>query len=412
MNTMDFRNWLELESMLKVASQHILSTLKVERGYVRITFPANYESFVSKSTAPTIQQPQAMTIAAGTIYAGDKLDEARQGGTKDVGAMKSLQQVANPKWSDAQWKSFQQITAKTGSIGRQMGLLFELEIIVYLMTNKGLQDQEEDGTIRSINLFNKKRRGYIQEIEKVVFDKAKTKQIIFMVQSHAANLAEQIYEQSSKLLKCTPDSLRFSGGGSDWALERKNPADLFIACKSKEMGWNVKFTSETRVHVMSATPNSLYRVFGGTDEEQFNQDFAHHMQGAADYNFYDTFRAATIAVLTPLAQEKFEGNPVAFTNLFNQLLSGNNKTGMAVRNWASPSMGGAQWSVNIQKDFDIKGTKLLPKSDANVEVTSNDTYLKLNYKRPGGSFDGTSILFQPRNDSVTVKVTNLTTDRR
>lgn len=411
---MDFRNWLQLEEILKAAKQHVLSTLRVEEGFVRFSFPANYTQLVSRpvqqATAP---QQQSMALAAGTIHSGEPVNEAREGGTKDVGAMKALQQVADPGWTGPQWKTFQNIVKKkTGDIGQAMGFLFEIEVLLYLMDKKGLFDKDEDADVRSRALFGNRRRKYMSQIEQILFDKAESKQIIYMVQSHAADLAEQIYMQSKRVLRCEPDSLRFTGGESAFVAERVDPADIVLFCKKSRLGWNIKFTSETKIHIMTATPQSAYRLLGGDDLEKFQADLNSAMQNATEYSYYTDLRLALIGAMEEVAKERFENNPVAFTDLLNRLISGKQKTIMAPRNWASPSMGGAQWSANIQKDFITRPTKLEARPDATVAVKSNNTYVKLTYKRPGGSHSGTSIFFEPRSERVIIKVNNLTSDRR
>jgi len=411
---MNFKGWMQLESTIKSISASVLRSMKAVEGGVKFSFP----SYVQLSTQINqyLAQP-SMTLAAGYVHPGEPISEGatgeKQGGSKEVGAMKALQALKDPGWTPKQWQGFQQtIKKRTSDIGKSMGLLFEIEVLLHLMQKRKLIDVDEDENVSSKALFNKRRRYFITDIQNALFGKPQAEQILYMVQSHAAELAEQIYTQSAKMLKCKPDALKFTGGENANFLDaREDPADIIIYCKDSRIGWNLKFTSETKIHLMSIGPRSAYTLVGGNDIDQFNSDLEDMMKDATAYNHYDYFRSAIIELLGNEVKENIN-DPAAFTRLLNQLISGGQKTAIAPRNWGSPSMGGAKWSANIQKDFVVKGHKLLPQADADVTVVTNNTYVKITYKRPGGSFSGTSIFLEPKDDRVVIKVNNLTSDRR
>ena len=253
-------------------------------------------------------------------------------------------------------------------------------------------------------------------------------QLYVMLNSHAVNLADQIYVRTTKVLRCTPDRIIFTGGEFDWndaEVGRANPADLILMCGGEnrsrnDLGWNVKLTSETRVNMAHLSVEATFKLLGGTNTRQLQKDINDGMQHSNPGTYYTDFRSVVIPLLATAAETNVADNPQKFADLMNYLVSGkegrkNYDTLPAVRNYASTSIGGAGWSEMIRKDFDVtsqEGRKLRPKSGAKVTVIQNDTYVKIIYKVPGGSSSGTFIQLEPRSDKIIIKVNNLTSAGR
>jgi hypothetical protein len=354
----------------------------------------------------------------------------------ELGAAKAFQALANPQWDDNQWVLFKKIIRlSAGKFGAELGYLFEVEVFLHLLKSKKLKDRddEEGVQVNSFQLFEKRKQKYIQDIGNKLgarLGKRKVEAINLlckMVLENAQDLGEQIYEKSRQILKCNPDQISFSGGReAGWSDTRQNPADISLYCtnvlnsrRRGQLGWSIKFTTEHKVHVASLRAFPAYKLLGGKSNQKFERDLEEAMTGSGQLTFFKDWRLAVIDLLKKPAQE-FQGNPKKFVSLLNDLLSGVNEKGTrfdtfpAVRNYARTIKGGSEWSGNMQKDFIATSdplAKLKARSDATVDVISNNTYVKLVYHRPEGSRSGTAITFEPRSERVIVKVTNLTSEQ-
>jgi hypothetical protein len=405
---------------------YVLGNARVEKGYVVFKFP-QYESIAAVSFQSKKFQPEPMKLAAGVIYDRPIIFE-REGTDKPEGAEKALKLVADPNWSEKKWDMFRSIVSDDlGKIARLMGLLFETEIFVYLLQNK-IKDLDETGDVASHELFDRKRKRYQQEILNII-NQPKSNMVYYVVYNNAVDLAKKMIVMTRQTIKCNPKSCRFKGGEAEWTDERTNPADIILYCNGNEMGWNIKLTSETKIHVASLSVLSTLRLLG-KNVKSIEKKWNELTKDANEYNYISVFRDAIIELLGKAA-EKFNGDPKAFVDLLNTLISGKSgkhryKTMMAPRNWASASIGEPGWSGNIQKDFQITddfaqgSLKPKPDSDVYVEIPPGKSYVKIRYQRPkgsGGSRSGTSILLIPYigdnlwNSKINVKVTNLTSNR-
>ena len=254
---------------------------------------------------------------------------------------------------------------------------------------------------------------HVSEIKRLAH-KGAVSQIISFVRMHAEDLGKQILQKTKSVLKCNVDQIEFTGGFSKNLAVREDPSDIRLSCSSgKGLGWNIKFGSETRMQLAQVSHSVGYKMLGGTKKNAFAKD----LSDAGDN--YKEIKRVTIEYLDDAARKTFgehpDGNTKRFVSILNNLISGSaHETMMAPRNYVT-GLGGAELSKNIQKDFQTStrpGPKIKARPDATVEVHATDTYVILTYKVPGGSYDGTKIIFWPRAENIGVKVTNLTSELR
>jgi hypothetical protein len=433
---MEFRNWFNEESFFDKIKQYVLGHMLVEQNRIVFSFPkytdlvTNLPQYKQNSSSVAFSKPQpAMSLSAHTSYNGTVYSE-KEGTTKVGGAVKALKMLSNPQWSQQKWRSFE------GTIGHDLpkfaaplGFLFEVEIYLYFLVERKMVDRDDNEVVGSIQFMKTKRKRYMSEIQLAVKDKNKSDGLFYMVQTHAKDLAEQIYNRSVKILKCSPIQCMYTGGEGEFVAQRNDPADMILYCGKQKsgIGWSVKLTSETKTHIMTATALSAYKLLGGGDEDGFREELESANAGVHHWDYFKRLNEVVVSNLEKVAEVNFTNNPSKFVFLLNDLLSGKALRGrydtyVAVRNYTSPSMGSADWSGNIRKDFiatdDTKG-KLRARTEAEVtvEVPPGRTYVLLRYKVAGGSHYGTCILFEPRigadgSPRIMVKATNLTTDRR
>ena len=437
-----FREWMEaeegLDNFFNKIKQQTLQKFESEQGRITFQFPGDYQSLLGAVSEPAtiafpttgnVAEPEPMRLAAHyNPLLETKPDE------KVLGAVQSLKTLNDPGWKTKQWDLFKKIIKQSaGRFGAELGYLFEIEVFLYLIKSKRLNDRDEgESGVGTVELFEKKRDRFLSDITSKVQRLSANRQeavnlLYHMVLENAKDLGEQIYSRTQQVLKCTPDEITFTGGReTDWSDVRQNPADITLYCTDAldmgergKLGWSVKFTTEHKVHIASLRPLPAYKLLGGRSNRQFEKDLNDAMNTSTEFSFYKDWRLAVIDLLSRPAQA-FQGNPQKFVSLLNDLLSGVSSQGSrydtmpAVRNYARGIRGGADWSGYMQKDFiatsDPKA-KLKARPDATVDVVDNSTYVKLVYHRPkgaGGSRSGTAITFEPRSDRVIVKVTNLT----
>lgn len=443
---LNFREWMDgeegLDDFFRKIKQQTLQKSESEQGRISFQFPNDYQSLLSNSISEpaTVQMPTAgqtepemMRLAAHN----NPLLETRPD-EKELGATKALQALSGPDWENKQWNLFKRIIRLSASrFGAELGYLFEVEVFLYLVEKRRLIDRDDFDfgmAVGTPELFGKKRDRYLGEIGKKLGSRlGQRKQeaiglLHYMVQEHAKDLGEQIFRRSQQVLKCNPDQISFTGGESDWPDVRHNPADIVLYCSSAlevgdrgKLGWNIKFTTEHKVHIASLGPLPAYKLLGGQSNKEFERELSDALIHTSQDSYFKEWRLAVLDLLGKAAH-KFENSPQRFVVLLNNLLSGVTERGgrydtlPAVRNYARPIMGGADWSGYMQKDFiatsDPKA-KLKARPGADVSVIVNSTYVKLIYALPNkqGSPSGTAITFEPRTQRVIVKVSNLTAGR-
>lgn len=381
---MTFKEWMADNSsseavaqLLNRTKQYVISSAREVNGRVSFTFPKNLKE--------------------------NSEEERKHRHDKGWGAYKGLQQVTDPTqlgWNAKQQFNFKRtMTAQIANLAQPLGFLFELEVFDYLV-NKGLYDIDK-GAMDS----KTKKEEYYKQID--TYGHTSAELIKQMVAIHAADLGEQMRKKTISILGCA-DMIFFAGGFSSWKAERDTPGDIFLGCSENvgRTGYSVKFGTETKISVARISINNIGRILGYTPDFDLLQN-----------SELDTEAEKKTQILKLIydGAKRFENNPKRFTKLLNYLITGNDSVIPAFRNYASSDIGNVGWSVNIQKDFAISRSlenPLRPRDGSTVKVDVNNTYVRMTYKVPGGSFSGTTILLEPKKEKINIKVTNLTSSRR
>lgn len=405
---MDFKGWLltegddaVLQGFLTWIGQQMLSGIQPGQGEVVVRFPRNYSQYFasSRSQAPQPQQTTPMALAAhyrplGLILGESLADEDPHG--KGGLAYRATAHML-PKWNNQQVLDFKVgLRDNIVRIGKELGLLFEIEIFQYLVKKKKLRPGgENEFTTYSAEDSQTSKSNILATIAKSV-GPSLTKQFVQFVQAHAWTVAEQIFQRTVQILnKCRVDYVEFVGGdGSDFQ-GRGDPADLRLGCSSAKkgrasIGYSTKFTSESKVHVTSQRAESLYGLMSGPNPEEFSAKL-----DSVLINFKKA-KEYLLRVFGELA-EQYEGDPAAFTKFLEGLLTGGKDTFPAARLYIRGT-GGGNWSQAMQRDFitsDNQRGKLQPRPGASVTVNPTNTYIKIIYKVPGGTPYGTFVVLEP-----------------
>lgn len=388
----------------KVKAQ-ILSSMQAKNGYVIFRFPQDYESLF-ETRRPTVQLPQPqqqpysqqLALAAHTLTPGTWITEDDKKEDPHGKGGLAFRHVADKlDWEPKQILTFKKTMQKSiQRIGKDMGLLFELYVYIHLIDVAGLNPIEGKDSFWAYSV----RDQYMEKLQAKV-SKASSPLILQFLELHSKDMAEKMKAKASLLLKCSVDSVKFSGGEDGNFGARKNPADIIIGCGQKMVGFNLKFTSETKIHVASLAFHSAYALLGGKRPASFQQSVEE--AGEESHQF-------VLGQLWELSQQ-YENQPNKFTKMLNYLLSGSGEMPVvpAMRNYTR-NRGNAEWSGGIELDFIVKDNVLFPKPGATILVQSEQpkTYVQLTYKVKDGTPHGTSVFLEPNQGKVNVKVNNLT----
>jgi len=414
----NFKTWLEaaernpLDDFYGKIKRHVMASMRPKGGRVGFSFPDNYQSLVTFAEPETIslkfpQRPVA--LAAGTFP--EPVMEQTHAFKKGRGAQAAMKQIvmADPAWMD--WDLFQQVVGtKFGEIAGPLGLIFEVDIFLYFLENMNLRDADEQESVSSINFFRRKKESHIPDVQKALKDPTHLRIALFTSQTHAEDLANDMYSKSASILKCQPAEVSFAGGTrrTTGGVQREDPADIYLLCGQGHLGWSVKFAGQTEVAITDTGPLGAYKMLGGRARKGLKEE----LEAARESGDIKLMVRTVVAKLTEAAHTRFSNPKTApkhFANLMNELVTAGFATLPAVRHYASTHKGGAGWSPALQKDFKIKDGKLMRKPGATVTVRPTETKVKISYKVPDGSRGGTNIIFVPQADGdVKVKVNNLT----
>lgn len=411
-----FSEWLaeqdklqqQVTTFFQKVNAHLLSSMQTKDGYVKFQFPIDYDVLFDAQQPTTIPMRQPMTtqsmatqptmaLAAHTIHSGKLVEGDNQENPYGKGGL-AAKHVAGPLgWDAKQTLNFSKsMKQNIQRIGKEMGLLFEIYVYIHLLEVglKPIEEKQDDFWAYALS------DQYTEKLQEKV-SKSSSPLILQFVEFHSKDMAQKMKQKTSQLLQCSVDSVQFSGGAADFG-GRRNPSDIIIGCGEKMAGFNLKFTSETKIHMASLAFHSAYELLGG----QHAADFQQGTQTAENQEQF------VIDQLWELAQQ-YENQPGQFTDTLNYLVSGRmGGSGkmpvlMAARNYVR-NRGDVGWSSGIELDFKVKNNVLYPKPGAMVRVQKHKTNVQLTYSVEGGSRNGTSIHFEPKKGRVVTKVTTLT----
>src|SRR5262252_2623669 len=427
---MGFKHWLEnlegesvraeLEQFFGQIKQHVLRSFRPSSGYASFSFP-DYSS---------LSRP-LMRLAASTFSPG-ALAEAKSGGWGKEGGKG---QVALGKlgstlaWNPQQRTMFQKaMDAPKGrslpaTVGREMGLLFELEAFIYLVQSRGLKPITGKDLAFAQTEQQKLQAGLVAKLGQDLTDL-----VMEFVQVHAAgpphSMGEMMYQKTLQLIGkgCNVDAIEFMGGhgGTSYDPLRGDTADIRIGCEQfmpgqrSDVGYSLKAGTEPEMQIRSLTLGKTVRLFGGDNWKLA----ARRIKALFSNPLLDDKerRSEVMQILLDLARKRFN-TPGKFVRLLELLLTGGADTLPAARQMVR-NLGGPGWSRAFQMCFatsEEPGRKLGPKAGATLTVDANQTYISLAYivREPKANCR-TTLKFEPEyqltgfRSGVDVSVNNLT----
>lgn len=417
---MDFREWItdiekELWPVLQRIKLQVLQSVQVENGRVRFSIPPLEHFF----------QQKPLSLAAHTIHQGDIIDEGykQQHPYGKAGlAFKAIDQSRfaqemTPKQATDFQKGF---SSNINRLSKDMGLLFELQIFIYLIDVKRLKPGAKYKATENAAWAHEQIQNIVLEIQKKSTSKTVSQKVVQFVAHHAEDMAESIYQTATKLLRgCTVDFVEFAGGQHTTTYHRKT-ADLYLGCSKSmqngdKVGFSTKFASETLMVVGEMRVKSAYQFLGGTKANTFEKQ----LQNIEDAEEYRQFLLDTIEDLA----HKLTENPRIFSRAINELLFGvevndSGRTGIAntipaFRNYVR-NKGKAEFSPALKSDFNINPSatqKLSLKPNSEINISRTKAYITINIKSQGGTRTGTTIRIEPSADGIIFKMNNVASDQ-
>ena len=298
-------------------------------------------------------------------------------------------------------------------VGKEMGLLFEVEVFIYLVNTFKLKPVGP----RNLAWANGESNRLIGVIAAKIGANL-GRLVVEFIKAHAGGakgMAPLIHSKAMALVRqCIVNSIEFTGGADGVAGAttrlKEDTADLRIGCSQyldgmrSSLGFSLKAGTETEVEVRGLGPGRALSILGASDAVIANMKAIESPEER---------RVALISYMGSAALANFKDNPTKLAKLLDLLVTGGSDTIPAYRSLLKPGTGPG-FNPAIGKDFNTAegpGRKLSAKlgSSPVIDVTSNATYVKINYKVQGGNHYGTSVIFEPEADAskVLVRVTNL-----
>ena len=414
----------QLEDFFAQIKTHVSRSFRAERGVLTFSFP-DYTG---------VAEPAPMRLAASTFYPQPPLTEGweKEPGGKGGVALKAIVGSIG-HWTDPEKAKFQKAMnaprnfSLPAQVGREMGLLFEIEAFIYLVQTYHLT--AVGGFDLQAALAEQTRlEGQLQ----AKLSKSLVPLVMEFIRIHAAGpphgMGEMMYRKTLQLIKdCQVNAIEFMGGGAArYNRVKQDTADIRIGCDTymqdqrSSIGYTMKASTEPEVSIRHFTMKKILQVLAG--QRYFTKALAMVKSTLTNPLMDDTEkRADIIRTMTKLAKKRVADNPSRFVMHLELYITGGADTLPAVRNLAR-NLGGAGWSGAFSKDFDVgegPGRKLSAKLryDPKVSVDSNPTYMFIKYQLPNqqlakgakGTNFGTTVKFEPGRDlrSVEVWVNNM-----
>ena len=393
----EFKIWLEnsdVVSFLEGIKRSVLSSLKAEDGKVSFSFPS-FES-------------QPLTLAAHRKLKGNILSEGygQQGKYgKGTLAFKAVQNQVFPDLNQQQADVFQKRMQRgPKEVGKEMGLMFELEVYLYLLEVANLQPRGERGPgwVRTQNIVQ-------YETIKKKTSKTLADQLVMLVRYHAKELATSMLKRTQQMLKdCKVSYIVFSGGEffKTHGTHRQT-ADMVLGCSEKSVGHSLKFTSETMPTIANLWNKQSFIMFGGKKIATFSDELGKYEEGSKEESKF---------VLDNLEEliKDLVNKPVKLNYVINKLLLGAEETGEisntvpAFRNYIK-GRGEAGFAPAIRKNFRVSyqdGNKILIKPNSEIGVRRTKSYINIYITAPDSNTP-TIIKVEAKRGQIIVKMSGL-----
>lgn len=436
-----FREWLgaaentgvmnDLAHWFGQLQQRSISSIKASEGYISISIG----SLVPVSSVrPPVALPSNIVKSEPYLSSGASMEhfrafgEVTEKGWKGKAALVAASGLGL-NWNKKDTASFEKgMNGGTRSIpqmvGKEMGLLFEVEVFAFLVTTFKLRVIGD----KDLNwaLGEQARLG---ELISGKIGKNLGRLVIEFIRGHATGktgMGNLIHSKAMSLVRqCVVDSIEFTGGenGSVAARIKSDTADLRIGCAQylpgmrKDVGFSLKAMTETRVEVRHLSGSKALSILGAgrnviRNYKEMTPTFSDEVSDEPEeVPLSEDRRSYLMDAMQKAAELNYTNKPRKFASLLELLVTGGADTIPAYRSLlqADSSPG---WSNAIGKDFitkDDQGSKLGAKLGSVIEVKSTKTYIKLTYMVDGGNHYGTSVQFEPKADGshVSVVVSNL-----
>lgn len=401
--TNEFKIWLEnsvldthyVISFLDKIKHSVLNSIKIKDGLASFNFP----SFESQSLSLVAHNKQK-----GNILSEGYGQQAPYG--KGTLAFKAVQGQVFPDLNPQQAIAFQKRMQQSPKIiGKEMGLIFELEVYLYLVEVYNIQPRGERGPgwVKTQNIIQ-------YETMKKKTSKTFSDQIMMLIKYHAKELAVSMLKLTQQMLKdCEINFIIFSGGEffKQHTIHRQT-ADIIMGCSEKSVGHSLKFTSETMPEIAHLWYKQSYVIFGGKKIVTFAKELEEYEEGSKEQSEF---------VLDKLEEliRKLVKEPVKFNYTINKLLSGvEEETGdvsntiPAFKNYIR-GKGGAGFAPSIRKNFRISyqdGNKILVKPNSEIGVRRTKSYINI-YITASDSNTPTIIKVESKSGTIIVKMNGL-----
>jgi hypothetical protein len=370
-------------SFLGRIKHSVLNSIKVKDGKVSFNFPSFEE--------------QPLSLVAHNKQKGNILSEgygqqAKFG--KGTLAFKAVQGQVFPDLDTKQADMFQ----------KEMGLIFELEVYLYLVEVSNLQPKGERGPgwVRTQNAVQ-------YETIKKKTSKTLADQIVMLIRYHAKELATSMLKRTQQMLKdCKVNYIAFSGGEffKTHGTHRQT-ADMVLGCSKKSVGHSLKFTSETMPTIAHLWNKQSFIMFGGKKIATFADELGEYEEGSKEESKF---------VLDNLEEliRRLVKKPIKLNYVINKLLLGTEEAGEisntvpAFRNYIR-GRGEAGFAPAIRKNFRISyqdGNKILIKPNSEIGVRRTKSYINIYITAPDSNTP-TIIKVEAKAGRITVKMSGL-----
>lgn len=419
--------------------RNILSSAHSEEDSVRFSFPDDFTNFFAGLSNENHQDriaaianriknaPITVKHYDDSPYPYYKVEEGYPSHKYGKGgvAFDSIQQSRFARnLTPKQSFNFQRgLTAHIKDVAKEMGLIFELELYVYMLTKKKLISS--DPTVNLSWAKNEINRHY-GTIKGKTGDNF-VQMLMSFISHHASDLAEHIYQKAVNLLSAPPDTVIFTGG-NPLGIDKKGhriTSDLILKCKNRgrnELGFTTKFTSESEVRIGDFWVPQIYAMLGGKQVSQLKDELEQIKTSDAD-QFKQEYRHIVLEKLETLLKD-IASKPAKLNFLINKLLFGTETShnGITSKDTISDVLpafrnyvynkGNVNFSDALKKDFNVseeQGNKLFVKKESEISVRKTEVAVLVKIQNIAEKSRGTYLKFQvePLKQEVMVKMNNL-----
>lgn len=299
----------------------------------------------------------------------------------NVKKMQSITRQMDPQgaWTGRQTAQFQKsFSANLRHIASVLGFLFEVEVVLYLVS-KGLKLDGED-----LPTVQQKQKDYHAKVQQHLGQFAFS-QFMTYIGQNAAEVGDAMIDRTKAMVNCNPRVVHYM---PQFSVDE----DIILSCRDDVVNWSMKYTSEALVKLRTFNLNSAYSIMGGNPAELAS--LGSEIAAAPESGFsiiLDKFWGT-------MEETGWTQDPNNMAKLITYLLRGDERTLFAIKNYVKGTSVVGDASEALQKDFNIRrtanGIMFSAKPGAVVSAVRTADYIKLKYQLPGGA--GTYVMMRLR----------------